>query len=56
MNIHFQFLVFLFAIASLFIPFQVEHLDALNFDNDSIEQNILPYSNTINNENYKNKK
>ena len=41
---------------SLFIPFQVEYIDALDFDNDSVEQNILPYLNTIKNENYKKQK
>ena len=52
-NIHFQFIASLFAMIPLFIPFQVEHIDALDFDNDSVEQNILPYLNTIKNENYK---
>jgi hypothetical protein len=37
----------------LFIPFQVEYIDALDFDNDSVEQNILPYLHTIKNDNYK---
>jgi hypothetical protein len=40
----------------LFIPFQVEYIDALDFDNDSVEQNILPYLNTIKNDNYKKQK
>jgi hypothetical protein len=56
MNIHFQFIASLFAMIPLFIPFQVEYIDALDFDNDSVEQNILPYLNTIKNENYKKQK
>lgn len=55
-NIHFQFIASLFAMIPLFIPFQVEYIDALDFDNDSVEQNILPYLNTIKNENYKKQK
>jgi hypothetical protein len=56
LNIHFQFIASLFAMIPLFIPFQVEYIDALDFDNDSVEQNILPYLNTIKNENYKKQK
>ena len=56
MNIHFQFIASLFAMIPLFIPFQVEYIDALDFDNDSVEQNILPYLNTIKNENHKKQK
>jgi len=40
MNIHFQFIISLVAIIPLFIPFQVEYIDALDFDNDSLEQSI----------------
>ena len=53
MNIRFQFIASFFAMIPLFIPFQVEYIDALNFDNDFVEQNILPYLNIIKNENYK---
>lgn len=56
MNMYFQFIASLFAMIPLFIPFQVEYIDALDFDNDSVEQNILPYLNTIKNENYKKQK
>ena len=56
MNIHFQFIISLFAIVPLFIPLHVEYIDALDFDNDSLEQSISPYINTIKNENYKKQK
>src|SRR5687768_13239210 len=55
MSIYFQFIISLFAIIPLFIPLQIEYIDALDFDNDS-EESISPYINTIKNENYKKQK
>jgi hypothetical protein len=56
MNIHFKFAISLFALIPLFSPSQIEYIDALDFDNDSLEQNLLPYINTLKNENYKKQK
>lgn len=56
MNTQFQFIISLFAIVPLFIPLQVKYIDALDFDNDSLEQSISPYLNTIKDENYKKQK
>jgi hypothetical protein len=56
MSIYFQFIISLFAIIPLFIPLQIEYIDALDFDNDSLEEGISPYINTIKNENYKKQK
>jgi hypothetical protein len=56
MNIHFKFVISFFAIIPLFVPFQIEYIDALDFDNDSLEESFLPYINTIKNDNYKKQK
>src|ERR671921_1954335 len=56
MSISFQFIISLFAIIPLFIPFQVKYIDALDFDAILLEQSISPYINTIKNENYKQQK
>ena len=43
MSMNSQFIISIIAIIPLFIPLQVEYIDALDFDNDSLEQSISPY-------------